>query len=515
MKKALFFLIGLFTILVSSFDTAMAQNMNTIHDTIYSKILNEKRIVEVLLPEIQKADTNEKYDVLYVTDGEWNMKIISPIYQYLADKWLIPKNIIVSIPHNNLQGINLRERDLIPPHDNDSLAGRADNFLSYLKNELIPYVNKTYPTTGKNTLIGHSLGGLFTMFALLTEPRSFESYIAADPAFWGDNYYINKIAIDKLNNFSSIKTLFMTGRGMRDGPDFRSMGIFSMDSIITAKAPSGLHWKSIAYFDETHRSILLKTVYDGLRFTYDGYGEILGFNPMSGILLKNKPIKIQAYDGSYLNVRYTSDGTEPSETSPKFEGIELADSTILKVKLFSASGRYDQTVIGNFKIGDVLPAIAKPKNIKSGGLHYAYSKGEWNSLPDFKKLNPDMSGFTDETFGKYGEFELPNQTKLACLIEGYIEIKEDGYYSFLIDTEDAAKLYLSDQLLIACNGFDKNRELQTYLLPLEKGFYPLRLEYFQKKGGGSLRLGYKLPDAWQTLPVPLELLYSSSGSKTK
>ena len=78
MKKALFFLIGLFTILVSSFDTAMAQNMNTIHDTIYSKILNEKRIVEVLLPEIQKADTNEKYDVLYVTDGEWNMKIISP-----------------------------------------------------------------------------------------------------------------------------------------------------------------------------------------------------------------------------------------------------------------------------------------------------------------------------------------------------------------------------------------------------------------------------------------------------
>src|SRR5687767_2434895 len=129
MKKAAFTFIELVIILVCSFNTAMTQNINSIKDTIYSEILKEKRVIEVLLPEIQKSGTNEKYDVLYVTDGEWNMKIVSPICQYLSDKWLIPKNIIVSIPHNNLQGINLRERDLVPPHHNDSLAGRADNFL--------------------------------------------------------------------------------------------------------------------------------------------------------------------------------------------------------------------------------------------------------------------------------------------------------------------------------------------------------------------------------------------------
>jgi predicted alpha/beta superfamily hydrolase len=230
MKKARFILIGSLIILLCPFETIMAQNMTTIHDTIYSEILKEKRIIEVLLPEIQKSDTNEKYDVLYVTDGEWNMKIISPIYQYLAEKWLIPKNIIISIPHNNLQGINLRERDLIPPHDNDSLAGRADNFLSFLKNELIPYVNKTYATSGKNTISGGSLGGTFIMYALLMEPELFDSYIAGDPAFWWDDYYINKFAAEKLHNFPSIKTLFMTGRGARDGEDYRSMGIYAMDS---------------------------------------------------------------------------------------------------------------------------------------------------------------------------------------------------------------------------------------------------------------------------------------------
>lgn len=520
MKKARFILIGSFIILLSPFQTIMAQNINTIHDTIYSEILKEKRIIEVLLPEIQKSDTNEKYDVLYVTDGEWNMKIISPIYQYLAEKWLIPKNIIISIPHNNLQGVNLRNRDLIPPHDNDSLAGRADNFLSFLKNELIPYVNKTYQTSGKNTISGGSLGGTFIMYALLMEPQLFDSYIAGDPAFWWDDYYINKVAAEKMHDLPGIKTLFMTGRGARDGADYRSMGIYSMDSIITAKSPKGLHWKSIAYPDETHRSSLLKTIYDGLRFMYDGYdgtnstGQVdVKFHPMNGVLLKNKPYKILPPPGIYyLNLRYTTDGTEPSETSRKFQGFDLTGEAVLNLKLFSASGRYDHNQTGNFKIGNVFPAIAKSKNMQPGGLHYAYYKGEWDSLPDFKKLKPDQAGIIGEA---YGFLNLPNQNKLACLIEGYMEIKEDGYYSLLIDTDDAAKLYLRDQLIIGYDGIDKNMQLQTYLLPLEKGFYPLRLEYFQKKGGWPLRFNYQPQGAWQTKPVPLEQLYSSPVSKTR
>jgi predicted alpha/beta superfamily hydrolase len=482
--------------------------MTVIHDTIYSEILKEKRVIEIMLPGIQKTDTKEKYDVLYVTDGEWNTKTISSIYEFLAGKWLIPKNIIISVPHNNLEGVNLRERDFIPPHDNAPLSGRADNFLSFFKNELIPYINKNYPTSGINTISGSSLGGIFVMYALFTEPQLFDSYIAGDPAFWWDNYYINKFAADNLHSFSDTKTLFMTGRGTKDGSDFRSMGIYSMDSIIAAKVPKGLHWKSIAYLDETHRSILLKTIYDGLRFTYYGYGQSITFNPMNGVLLKDKPIKILPPDDSYhLNLRYTTDGAEPTETSTEFRGIDLTRSVTLKVKLFSPSGRFDQSVTGNFKIGEV-PAITKPKNIQPGGLKYAYYRGEWDSLPDFKKLKPEQSGLIGEIYNRYGELNFPKQTKITCRLEGYLEIKEDGYYWFLVDTDDAAKLYLSEQLIIRYDGIGKNMGFQTYILPLQNGFYPLRLEYFQKKGGGSLRFNY-VPPGLNPMAIPLELLYSS------
>jgi len=133
----------------------------------------------------------------------------------------------------------------------------------------------------------------------------------------------------------------------------------------------------------------------------------------------------------------------------------------------------------------------------------------------FKKLKPDGAGTIGEVYDPYGILNLPNQNKLAYLIEGYMEIKEDGYYSLLIDTDDAAKLYLNDQLIISYDGINKNMRLQTYILPLEKGFYPLRLEYFQKKGGWGLRFNYQPQGILQTKPVPLEQLYSSPVSKTK
>jgi len=61
MKKARFILIGM--ILLGLFEAVLAQNTTTIRDTIYSEILKEKRIIELMLPEIQKSDTNERYGV--------------------------------------------------------------------------------------------------------------------------------------------------------------------------------------------------------------------------------------------------------------------------------------------------------------------------------------------------------------------------------------------------------------------------------------------------------------------
>ena len=52
---------------------------------------------------------------------------------------------------------------------------------------------------------------------------------------------------------------------------------------------------------------------------------------------------------------------------------------------------------------------------------------------------------------------------------------------------------------------------QSYMLPLAKGFYPVRMEYFKKKEGRDLKLIYLLPEAKQphAFPVPFKFQYGS------
>jgi len=87
--------------------------------------------------------------------------------------------------------------------ENNALSGGAEKFLSFLKTELIPYIDKTYPTNGTNSLYGHSYGGLFSMYAFLAEPELFECCFATDPSFWWNNDYVIKLASERLESMKA------------------------------------------------------------------------------------------------------------------------------------------------------------------------------------------------------------------------------------------------------------------------------------------------------------------------
>ena len=496
--RCLFFIISFFAL----FENAIAQNLPAKRDSLYSDILKEERVIEVLLPENYNPGSDEKYDVLYVLDGEWSLKLISNIQQFVQGESYMPPTIIVAVHNTN------RERDFTPRQiAGKAAAGGADKFLAFFKTELIPHINKSYPSNGNNILYGHSLGGLFSMYALLTEPDVFNSYLAVDPSFWWDDAHINKLAADKLSaSLQSGKSLFIAGR---EGEGLKQMGIPSMDLLLKSQAPKDLNWKVAAYPDEHHGSVRLKGVYDGLKFFYDGYtSQAVEFHPMNGIVLKDKPYKVY-YFGSSSSVHYTSDGSEPTSSSQKITPeISLTNGAKISAKSLGRHQRYNKTTVGEFKIGKPLAASAKPKDVKPGGLHYSYYEGEWDALPDFGKLKPIKSGIADKDFNVN---KLSRPLNFACLIEGHIEIQKEGYYVFVLDSDDGSRLFFGDKLLIAYDGLHGDGKPKTYLVPLKKGFYPIRMEYFQKVGGAFLRLDYVVPGEEQPrpIPIPFELQYSS------
>ncbi|SFE30571.1 Predicted hydrolase of the alpha/beta superfamily [Chitinophaga sp. CF118] len=454
---------ALVIILFYSSHAAISQEI--IKDSIYSNILKEQRAIEVVLPDKYKPGSGERYEVTYVTDGEWNTKIVAQLQRFAGYQFM-PPNIIVSLPNTYINKENMRNRDLTPTHIvQNQLSGGADNYIAFLKTELIPYIEKKYPTKGARTYHGGSLGGLFGLYTFFKEPELFQSYTLSDPAFWWDNGLVMKMASQKLDSLPNPeRTLFFTGR---EGKPLQEMGVKQMDSIFRAKAPAALHWKCAVYNGETHNSMIFKTVYDGFKFTYEGYtSEPIEFHPMAGIVLKDKPFNLYCFPNEFQTVRYTTDGTEPTPASPKItNGITpVTISSQLIIKAFDARKDYDRTMKGDFTIGTVLPVVKKPGKIKPGGLD-----------------------------------------TLAGTIGGYIEIKEEGYYIFgLMHPSMNTKLSLGNQPLFDYDTATGKGSDQSYILPLTKGFYPIQIKY---AGNKAPDLMYLAPGKEDPSPIPTEIQY--------
>lgn len=483
-------------------DTVQTPKYNGRLDSIQSLILHQKRYIEVFLPPAYKPGSPDKYDVLYVLDGgNWNTGLIRQIQRFVEGESNMPPTIIVSVT-----GID-RNVELTPTHlDSWKGSGGGEKFLGYITGELIPYINKTYPSNGDNTLWGHSLSGMFAVYAMLNRPEAFKSYIAADPSIWWDSNLVAKMAATRLPNMPGLNaTLFFSGR---DG-ETQGMQIDTLETVLKQYAPAGLKWKLMVYYGETHSTVRFKTTYDGLKFTYAGLVHEVQFVPDSGIVLKDKPFNIWYFDDT-ARLHYTLDGTTPTESSPAAQKeIPITGPGKITFKRFTNRSRHDKIVTGNFALGGApKPLKTLPKTAKPGGFSYLYYEGDWDSWPDFGNLAPAKTGITSKTFDLDS---LPRNNIYALQIDGFVEIKEDGYYLFLLDGDNHTKLYLGGRQLLQWEG-NYDRRTYTYLLPLTKGFYPLKIEYLHHNRDFKLRLSYLPPSIMKTkdpVPIPFDVQFSA------
>ena len=152
---------------------------------------------------------------------------------------------------------------------------------------------------------------------------------------------------------------------------------------------------------------------------------------MNGIVLKEKPFHLWCYNLSADSLlRYTIDGTSPLWTSSRLKRENLlafSETKTLNVRSFSPREDFNYVRTGHFEVGSVLPSLAKPKGAKSGGLRYSYYEGDWDTIPDLKKLKALRSGVANKDFDIN---KLSNSTNFVCELKGYLEITEEGYYTF-------------------------------------------------------------------------------------
>jgi predicted alpha/beta superfamily hydrolase len=490
--------------LVPELNMALAQESNIINDSIFSKVLNEKRKIKIYLPEEYMPGSGAKYDVVYILDGETHFNDFLYIYKFAKNERFLPPLILIALPNTYNGKGNMRDRDFLLEKTTDHVkAGGADNFIAFLKTELIPYINKKLPTSGHNSLFGHSLGGLFTMYVLLTEPGLFTDYYCSDPAFPWNNRQIISMAAETFKNTRELnKTLWIIGVE----ETFRNVGIAKMDTVLKTMAPNGLRYKVSVYPNESHMSVRLKGIYDGLKYTYNGYNskKLLEFHPNNDSLLEGKPAPV-FFNGSFPDVHYTIDGSEPDTTSKQApQMIEITGPATLTVKWLGENKKYITTTKGNFELTKVWPAIQNVKNMKPGGLHYSYYEGKWETLPDFTKLKAIKTGIADSAFSLE---KLPAKSNFGCVFEGYLKVDIEGYYNFALCTSDGSKFFINGREIINNDGLHGSEWYKSYVVPLQKGFYPVHLEYFLGKGNSHLDFIYISPDTHETVNLTFKMMY--------
>lgn len=159
---------------------------NTEVRSLHSAVTGRDYALYVYLPASPSRDPAAKHPVLYLLDGQWDFKLLASIQGGLLYDKYVPDVIVIGITYPGAKANydSLRAVDYTPvASPSNPGSGDGAKFLSFLKTELIPFVEKNYaadPT--RRALMGSSLGGLFSLYAMFTEPRLFSGYVAASPA---------------------------------------------------------------------------------------------------------------------------------------------------------------------------------------------------------------------------------------------------------------------------------------------------------------------------------------------
>ena len=223
---------------------------------------------------------------------------------------------------------------------------------------------------------------------------------------------------------------------------------------------------------------------------------------LEGFMKKNvfigeKNVEITCLDPS-ASIHYTTDGSTPTLESPKYDGnLILTETTDLTLRVFRPTGKRSDIVKAHFEKTEFSPATtAAPSN---PGL-----KATWY---DFKgKTCAEITSAPVKKTYRVEDVTIPRDVKsyiIGLTYKGYINIPEDGIYSFYLSSDDGSMLYIDGKQVIDNDGLHAPGEV-TGQAALKQGYHPIEVQYFDH-GGGSINLKVCGTDGKE---IPFTYLYA-------
>ncbi len=254
--------------------------------------------VWVDLPDSYAA-SDKPLPVVFVTDPSWSFPMVRSIRNLTGRRGRnIEDFILVGLTHEpGLPPGESRARDYTPTDprrtpgfdaaDYDYKAyGEAETYRTYVETRVFPLIAANYRADmSRKTYIGHSYGGLFGAYVLLTRPAMFQNYILGSPSLWFDRHAIFRAeeASARAGVAPNAKVFMLSGsyEAVRPEPLYETKHDLVADmrrfeQVLAARAYPGLTIVSDVAEGEDHLTVYPDVVTRGLlrllpgRGPYDG-----------------------------------------------------------------------------------------------------------------------------------------------------------------------------------------------------------------------------------------------------
>lgn len=292
----------------------------------------EERIIKVSLPE--GYDETKRYPVVYTLDGNSLFELVSNYANALGKQQVeddydfgtnsIPPVITVGIYHND------RGRETEPNFNGLEFLDRPERLKDFLIEELVPFVDSKYSTSGYNAIIGHSNTAYFVTTLLFQETNPFDGIVAMSLTEGAPEYQESLISILNKNT----EVYYFLGYGLKDN-EFNSVAKDIQENVSNKNI-------LIRSYDANHSDLPALALVDGLKHLFNKYRNFKDFNEVSS----DDFFSIEAYLEGYIHVIKELYGIDVQVLEDDF-GYLLVESVNRKeIALFEMLVTYDEKIIG-------------------------------------------------------------------------------------------------------------------------------------------------------------------------
>jgi len=362
-KKSLLFIFFL--------STFSAFSQNYVYKDIESEILETTRQIKIYLPDTYEKDSIKNYPLTIVFDEEYMFDTYVGNAILFAKKDKAPKQIVVGIPMEKTKG-----KDISYNINTGELTGTAQNFYSFIRDEVLFYMESNYRTSPYVTFVGHGYSANFVSHFLQENTPFINSFVCINPGFSDfigrqlQGYNLQKFAredntfylyINNSNSLSNNKQVLIDQiqKGLAS-VEIQNLNI--INDVITTDS-------SISCISEAIPRALTKIFEVYSAISKDEFEtNIKDLSPIDAIeYLENKYLEIEFLFGSNLDIREKDIFAIEKIVLEKENGDRLRDFGKMILK------RFPQSPMGDYYIGKYYET---GKMYKKALKHYkiGYSK---------------------------------------------------------------------------------------------------------------------------------------------